>query len=307
MKLHLRRRFFASGAALILAGQALAGDTNRPTFVPDGANVVTCDEMASNYLQIQEQLHASQLVIEEDLEAARNASQSNAIALGTRLQSLEQITARQRAGEAEAARRTQQLTLLLTGAFGVLGMGMLVLMVYFQWRAFAQLAQMTAQQRAAVAGSDAVHQLAAPGRAAVDASTTQLLGVVAHLEQRIKELESGQQLLPQIVAAAPGDLLAEGEKHLDADLPQRALEFFDQFLAAQPGRADAMVKRAATLEKLGRDEEALTGYNQAIAADNSLVIAHLHKGGLLNRLRRYDEALNCYEQALMGQEKKARA
>ena len=69
--------------------------------------------------------------------------------------------------------------------------------------------------------------------------------------------------------------------------------------------ADATVKRAEALEKLGRDEEALAGYNRAIALDNTLVIAHLHKGGLLNRLRRYDEALNCYEQALLGQGKKS--
>ena len=68
-----------------------------------------------------------------------------------------------------------------------------------------------------------------------------------------------------------------------------------------------MVKRAAALEKLGRDDDALADYNRAIAVDNSLVIAHLHKGGLLNRLRRYDEALNCYEQALLGQEKRVKS
>ena len=86
----------------------------------------------------------------------------------------------------------------------------------------------------------------------------------------------------------------------------KALECFDKFLSAQPAHAGALVKRAAVLEKLGRDDEALAGYNRAIAADNTLVIAHLHKGGLLNRLRRYDEALNCYEQAMLGQEKKSK-
>ena len=152
-----------------------------------------------------------------------------------------------------------------------------------------------------------MHQLAAPGRATVEASTTQLLSVVSRLEQRINELESGQRLLPEIASVKPVDLLAEGQKYLDANLPLKALECFDQFLAGEPGRADALVKRAAALEKLGRDDEALAGYNRAIAADNTLVIAHLHKGGLLNRLRRYDEALNCYEQALLGQDKKAKA
>ena len=83
-------------------------------------------------------------------------------------------------------------------------------------------------------------------------------------------------------------------------------DFFDKFPAIHPESADGLVKRAAALEKLGRDEDALASYNRAIAADNSCVIAHLHKGGLLNKLRRYDEALNCYEQALNAQDKKAK-
>jgi tetratricopeptide (TPR) repeat protein len=199
------------------------------------------------------------------------------------------------------------LTLLMAGAFGLVGLGIMVLMVYFQWRAFTQLAEISSQHHAALARQDAVHQLAAPGRATVDASAAQLLSAVSRLEQRIHELENGQGLLPEMAADKPVDLVAEGQRYLDANLPLKALECFDKFLAGEPGRADAIVKRATALEKLGRDEEALAGYNRAIAADNTLVIAHLHKGGLLNRLRRYDEALNCYEQALLGQEKKPKS
>jgi tetratricopeptide (TPR) repeat protein len=215
--------------------------------------------------------------------------------------------AKQRVNDADAERRTQQMTLLMAGAFGVVGLGVMLLLVYFQWRAFAQLAEISSRQHAAIAHSDAVHQLAAPGRATVEASTAQLLSVVSRLEQRINELENGQKLLPEIAAVKTVDLLAEGQKHLDAEAPLKALECFDKFLAAQPERADAVVKRGEALEKLGRDDDALAGYNRAIAMDNSLVIAHLHKGGLLNRLRRYDEALNCYEQALLGQEKKSKS
>jgi tetratricopeptide (TPR) repeat protein len=141
----------------------------------------------------------------------------------------------------------------------------------------------------------------------VEASAAQLLSAVGRLEQRIQELESGQKLLPQTPAPATGDSLGEGQQLLETNAPQQALEYFDRLLAAQPNRADAIVKRSAALEKLGRDDEALAGYNRAIVADPTLTIAHLHKGGLLNRLRRYDEALNCYEQALLGQDKKARA
>jgi tetratricopeptide (TPR) repeat protein len=309
MKLNWKPTLFMFAAVLVFlsAATAFAADTNGVTRAA-GASTVSQDELTSNYLQIQEQLRATQIAIEQNQEAAIETSRSNALALEVRLQSLEQTVATQRAGEVEAARKTQQMTLLMAGAFGLAGLGIMLLIVYLQWRAFAQLAQISSRPRLsdALTNGDAVHQLAAPGRATVEASTTQLLSVVSRLEQRINELESGQKLLPEIAAAKPADPLAEGQKFLDANLPHKALECFDKFLAAQPNRGDAMVKRALALEKLGRDDEALAGYNRAIAADNTLVIAHLHKGGLLNRLRRYDEALNCYEQALVGQDRKAR-
>lgn len=299
MNLQANRKLTAAAAMLFLAARILAADIT-------GTNAVTRDEMANNYLQIQEQLHATQLSIEAKQEAALEASQSNALALTQRLKSLEESVANQKASDAEAARKTQQLTLVMAGAFGLVGLGIMLMMVYFQWRAFTQLTQISARQHSALTNGDAIHQLAAPGRATVESSTNQLLNVVSRLEQRINELETGQRLLPDITVGKSSDPLTEGQRYLDANLPLKALESFDQFLTEHPNRADAMVKRAAALEKLGRDDEALAGYNRAIAVDNTLVIAHLHKGGLLNRLRRYDEALNCYEQALVGQDRKAK-
>jgi len=308
MKLKLNPSFFWFAAVLFLAVPVFAADTNGAAAADTNATrAVTRDEVANNYLQIQEQLHATQIAIEQNQEVAMEASQSNSLALAERLQSLEQTVAKQRIGDADAARKTQQLTLLMAGAFGLVGLGIMLLMVYFQWRAFTQLAQISSRQNVALTNGDAVHQLAAPGRATVEASTAQLLDVVGRLERRINELETGQKLLPEIASDKPVDLLTEGQKYLDANLPLKALECFDKFLAASPARPDAVVKRAVALEKLGRDDEALASYNRAIATDNSLVIAHLHKGGLLNRLRRYDEALNCYEQALVGQDKKIKA
>lgn len=295
-----------AGVVLFLSAQAFAQDTNGVAGATNASAAVTRDEMASNYLQIQEQIHATEIAIEQNQAAALEASKSNAQVLALRLQSLEDTVARQRTSDAETAHHTQQLTLLMAGAFGVIGLGIMLLMVYFQWRAFAQLAQISSHQHTAITNGDAVHQLAAPGRATVEASAAQLLNVVSRLEQRINELESGQKLLPEIAIVTPADPLSEGQKYLDGNQPLKALECIDKFLVDHPGRADALVKRAAALEKLGRDDEALTVYNRAIALDNTLVIAHLHKGGLLNRLRRYDEALNCYEQALVGQERKAR-
>ena len=273
----------------------------------NAATVFTNDAVANGYLQIQEQLHAARLAIEANGIIAAEDAKKNADALAARLQSLEKTVELQRANEAEAARKTQQLTLLVAGGFGVAGLGILLLMVWFQWRAFAQIAQISAQQHLTLTHAGEVHQLAAPGRATVESSNARLLDVVGQLEKRIHELESGQKFLPEIAAGKPStDPLAEGQRLLDANAPERALECFDRFLSAQAEHPGALFKKAAALEKLGRDDEALACCNRAIAADGALANAYLLKGGLLNRLRRYDEALNCFEQALLAQEKKAK-
>ncbi len=281
-----------AGAGLLLAFQVLAQpDTNA-------VSGLARDDGASNYLQLQEQIHAAQLAIMQSQEAAADAAKSNADVLGLRLQSLEQTVAAQRMTDTESARKTQQLTLFLAG------LGIMLLMVYFQWRAFTQLAEISTQQHAAIANASAVHHLAAPGRATVESSNARLLDVVDHLERRIHELESGQRLMPEITGPKPADLLTETQKLLDGNQPELALEAVEKFLQSNPEHADALVKRAVALEKIGRTDEALASCDRAIAADGTLAIAHLHKGGLLNRLRRYDEALDCYERALLAQERK---
>jgi len=267
----------------------------------------TNDAVANGYLQIQEQLHAARLAIEENRMAATDEAKKNADALAARLQSLEQTVAAQRASDADAARKTQQLTLLVAGAFGVAGLGIVLLMVFFQWRAFSQMAQISAQQHAALAQTGAVHQLAAPGRATVETANAHLLNVVDRLEKKISALENGSRLLAEPAGAKTSDLLAEGQKLLDANSPQPALAALEQFLATQPDHAGALTKKAVALEKLGRLDEALACCDRAITRDGAFILARLQKGGLLNKLNRHDEALDCFEQALLAQEKKAGA
>jgi tetratricopeptide (TPR) repeat protein len=318
MNLNFQRSFWlAIIAGIGLTANLLAEGTNlistspvAPTTVTTMPAGVTRDEMMSNYLQIQEQIHETQLAIAKAQQDAAVVAKNNADTLATRLQSLEHAVATEHAADADAARKTQQLTLFLAGAFGLAGLGIMLLMVYFQWRAFTQLAEISAtssQSRAVVTNGSAVHHLAGPGRAVVENSNAQLLDVIGQLEKRINELESGQRLLPVVGAPKPADPLDEAQNLLDAGQPQPALNFLEKFLAAQPQHAEALVKKAVALEKLGQTDEALAYCDRAIMADGSLAIAHLHKGGLLNRLRRYDEALQCYEDALRAQDKTAKA
>lgn len=315
MNLNFQRNFWLA----ILAGAGLttsllAQDTNSnaiPSTVPTTAavpNSVTREEMMSNYLQIQEQIHATQLAIAKAQQDAATVAKNNADTVSARLQALEQSVASEHTVDAEAARKTEQLTLLLAGAFGLAGLSIMLLMVYFQWRAFTQLAEISSQQHNAVTNSNGVPHLVAPGRAVVESSNAQLLDVIGQLEKRINELESGQRLLPAVEAVKPKPVgrLDEAQQFLDHNQPQPALDFLEKFLSAQPQHAEALVKKAVALEKLGHADEALACCDRAIAADSSLAIAHLHKGGLLNRLRRYDEALQCYEDALRAQDKGAK-
>ena len=98
--------------------------------------IVTNDSALGAMLQIQEQLHATRLQMEGNRAAAAADAQKNSDALSARLQLLEQAVQNQRALEADAARKTQQLTLMLAGVFGLIGLGVMLLMIYFQWRAF---------------------------------------------------------------------------------------------------------------------------------------------------------------------------
>jgi tetratricopeptide (TPR) repeat protein len=256
---------------IFFAVQIFAADTKTANLT-NAISGMTQQELANSFLQIQEQLHATQLALEQDQLAAADQTRSNADFLTARLQALEQTVADQRNHDAEAARQTQQTTLFLAGIFGLAGLSIVLALVYLQWRALTQFTQVSAQHNAMVANTGAIQQLAAPGRAVVENSTARLLDVISQLERRIDELEGGQRLLPGMNRPAadgpPSASLTEGQQYLDANLPQKALDFYDQFLAAHPDNAEAIVKKAETLEKLGRNAEALNYYEQALQVRN---------------------------------------
>jgi tetratricopeptide (TPR) repeat protein len=291
---------------LLMLATALA-DAAEPAELPFHFTAVTNDAIANGYLQIQEQLHATQLAIEANRQIAADAAQKNADALAARLDSLEMMVASQRAVAEDAAHRAQQFTLLVMGGFGVAALAVLLLMVWLQWRMFAQVAQISAQQHLAITNARAVHELAAPGRTSVAVSNARLLDVVSQLEKKIADLESGSRLLAATPGVKAADLLADGQKFLDANQAQKALETFDHFLAAQPDHAEALAYKATALELMGRLNEALACCDQILAKNRAFKPALLQKGGLLNKLNRHAEAIDCFEQALLAREKTAKA
>jgi tetratricopeptide (TPR) repeat protein len=291
MKSGYSKIFAAACLVAFLAARCLAADTNSTS--------TNADAVANGYLQIQAQLHDTQLALEKSREEARQ----NAADTAARIQALEQTLATQRANDLALAQKNQQSMFMLAGAFGLTVLAAVLFMVWLQWRSVARLLEIASRPGAALASAGAVQQLAAPGRATVEISNARLLDIVGQLEKKILDLESGGRLLAGPPAKS-ADPFAEGQAFLDANEAQRALDCFENFLSAQPQNPEALVKKASALEKLGRVDEALASCDRAIAADGAMVTAYLFKGGLLNRLQRYDEALKCYEQAMRARDKK---
>ena len=311
------RRTFLILLACSISQAAVSDETNSvvPALSPEASNAL---------LQIQQQLHDTQLAIEQTRQQAEADARRNADDLATRFQSLQQIIAVQRQGEIDAAQKTQQMIMMLGVSFGSVGLAVLLLMAYMQWRAISRLAELITLRQAELALDQGrvTHSLTAG--AAVEQSNARLFAMVDQLEKRILELKQvaraplAETNIPTATseangaAKAPSDrdecvanLVTEGQALLSANEPQKALECFDVALGLNPHNAEALVKKGGALEKLGRLDEAITCYDQAIEADGGMTIAYLHKGGLYNRLSRYDEALQCYERALQTQEKKA--
>jgi tetratricopeptide (TPR) repeat protein len=316
--------------------QGWASDTNLPTAPVAHVEDTNTQETLRAYLQLQEQLHATQLAIEQNRKEAKEVAAQNAEFLAGRLHDIEGALATQRARELEAMQSSNRVMLIVAGTFAAFGFVVMLLVAYFQWRTVHGLTGISAAfsgPRALPPGDGPVVSIGP-----AEHSNVRLLGALERLEKRIYELEHSPvvplQAEADVTEKSPrpglssptqpnGDsashgaenpklpiasrvevLLGKGLSMLNQDKPEAALNCFDEALSLEPKNGEALVRRGIALERLEMLSEALESYDRAIAADAAMTIAYLHKGGLFNRMERFDEALACYEQALQTQERK---
>jgi tetratricopeptide (TPR) repeat protein len=332
-------------ATVVLAGVksfgAEAAATNSPPVKSEDTN--STSQEVRVYLQLQEQLHATQLEIERiRKETAELAAQNNET-LSVRLQAIEQSLSVQRSRELDAMQSSNRVMLTVAGAFAGMGFIAMVLMGYFQWKTVKGLADVSSALPAMPLQLAMGRMPAALGPGgndipgvspAVEQANPALLESIHQLEKRLRELEhpatepviatsTTTTTIPEPAtthtATAPNGsadaettnsaaqlttLLNRGQSLLNTDKAEEALACFENVLAIEPNHADALVKKGTALEKLRKLNEAIDCYDRAIAADGNMTIAYLYKGGVFNRMERFSEALECYEQALRTQEKK---
>lgn len=310
---------------------------------PKSTNETAADAQSLRaYLQLQEQVHAAALAIEQNRQEATAAVQRNAELVSARLKLIEQALSMQREREAEVLQKSNRMMIATASVFGTVGLLAMVLTAIFLIRTMNRLTDISAAIPKLVMGPtpSAGSGLGFAGDSqviALPADSTRLLGAIERLEKRILELESGTpapQLLPTVKEATNGNgngkhaepvsaadaevvlaeidpqervsvILGKGQTLLNLGQSENALVCFDEVLAADPGNAEALVKKGTALERLRRWEEALQCYDRAIAANSEMTLAYLYKGGVFNQLERFSEALECYEQALRTQQKSA--
>jgi len=327
-------------ALICCSARCLGAEPVSPPAALVRSEETNTQETLRSYLQLQEQIHATQLAIEHSRTQAEAAAAETAKAFTARLQGIEQALSSQRAQELEAMQSSNKVMLIVAGLFAALGLLAMLFMAYFQWRTINRLAEISAALPlahalgsgpavAGLSGGDPHFLTISPP----EQSNQRLLGALERLEKRIHELEhtahplmhEGPSLNQEAkspppasngepIAAAPADaaaapdaaritvLLGKGQSLLNLDQAEEALECFEQVLALDTSHPEALVKKGAALERLRKLDEAIACYDRAIAADGSLTVAYLYKGGLFNRMERFGEALECYEQALRTQE-----
>jgi tetratricopeptide (TPR) repeat protein len=341
----MRNRRFLSfkklGILCVLVALALvnlrAADSDPSTTTDTLATPVSGpNEALRAYLQLQEQIHETQLSIERNRLQSQAVAAQEGVALSNRLQAIEQSLALQKANDVMEAEHTNRMLMGVLAVFATVGLFAVLVMVYFQSRAVSRIAEIStalAAQRGLPFRSPAALELPENemmGTSAIEQSNARLASLVQHLEKRISELEQTAALpikevevsaneqtpaaLEPQISAPPLEqhpqvtqLMERGQTLLSNDRPEEAIACFDEILAAEPNNAEALVKKGTALEKMRLPQEALEHYDRAIAADNTLTIAYLHKGGLCSRLEKYGEAMECYERALHTQEKKQAA
>jgi tetratricopeptide (TPR) repeat protein len=322
-----------------LAALSAELDTNLPAAAASETNN---QETLRAYLQLQEQLHLTQLAVEQNRKEAKESSAQSSEMLAGRLQTIEKALESERTRELEAMQSSNRVMLLVAGTFATVGFLAMLLMSFFQWRTVNRLAEISAALPAGLAlGPAPTRGTLGPGESQLvtvgpaEQSSLRLLGALEQLEKRIYELEhatrtplsegtaegnGGENSSSENGASArapltgsnstAGDvnraavLLGKGQSMLNLDDAQAAVACFDEVLAIEPDNAEALVRKGTALERLQRLNEAVECYDRAIAANGNLTIAYLHKGGLFNRMERFNEALECYEKALRTQEKR---
>lgn len=306
-----------SALLLLVFTWTLSGNAEVPTN--SGPQSVKSDdtntqEMMRTYLQLQEQIHATQLAIEQTRKEAQEASAKNSEALAGRLHAIETALSGQRARELEAMQSSNRVMLFMAGTFAVVGFVAMLVMAYFQWRTVHGLAEISAvlpPLRALGPGSAMAAlpagDLASSG-GSVDKANVQLLGALEQLEKRILDLErSSRPALEQGSQHDDGETRLKHEEAVNgtsnghgktADVAPKTAERQLPGNATDSGELKSLLEEGQKLLDEDQPEAALTAFDRALLLHPAHAETLVKKGVALEKMRKLPEAVACYDAAI---------
>lgn len=279
-----------------------------------------------SYLQLQEQLHATQMAVDQNRkESTETAIQTaEAVASGmkattelsARLKALEESLNTQKSREWDVMQSSNRTMLIVAGAFASFGFFALLMLGYFQWRTINRLAEISAvlpkpslalpaqRPRAALMAGDATVS-APPGPASDDSG---LLQTLSRLEKRIMELEHGISSAHETQNGGHTEPQVSGNSGGKADVHDdyaHTVENGNGTPAAPVTLNNPEAERAAMLLGKGQSlldsekaEEAIGYFEQVLAIDPKHPEALVKKGAALEKMRKLTEAIECYDLAI---------
>ena len=342
-KFALRFNFGALCVAFLLlaaAGAETRAQSASETAPAKAANLSEA-ELLKSYLQVRDQLHATQLAIANGRAETEANARAQATAIAEKLEAIKsameserqrmQVETLRNNAERERqqieAQRSNRTVLWVAVGFGAIGLLAMLLMPLVQLRTINRIAEVAKLQSPTPhnAGLLTAEAETLPGET-VALSNQRLMTVIERMEKRIFELEN--TTVHPLPAAAIVDvktstngshaetptstttdqaalitvLLGKGKFLVSTNKAKEAVSCYDEILRLDPNHAEALVKKGAALERLKQDDAAIRCYDRAIEINQRMTLAYLSKAGVCNRLGRYDEAMECYELALQTEE-----
>lgn len=258
------------------------------------------------YLQLQEQLHLTQLAIEQNRREARDTAAQNSDLLAGRLQTIEKALESQRTRELSEMQTSNRSMLVVAGTFAGIGFLAMFLMAFFQWRTVNRLTEISGTPAGSrlLGGGPTLETGGIPGPQAaagqVERSSVRLLGALDQLEKRLNQLENTTHtpLAENIQSErAEGRLsLSSGNGSSGESSSHHGPETNGH--SAESERINVLLGKGQSMLSLDDPQSAIACFEEVLTLDPKNAEAWVRKGAALERLQQLDQAIDCYDHAI---------
>jgi tetratricopeptide (TPR) repeat protein len=286
-----------------------ADETNAPLpVVSGGVEATNFQDTLRAVLDLESQLKANLLVIEQNGQEAREAADHNADLLSKGLQTIETAVADQgralsERGERElrAVQSSTKVLVTVGSTFAALASVAILMVAYLQYRMSKVWAGISNGLPASwLAGDPKVRELGPGESRAVGASTAEevnlrLVQALERLDSRVHDLERSSA-----PASSLGEVMSLGD---NGDPPlvrvlRPTTEGCGTFALEGEDRISALLEQGQSMVKQNEWENALKCFNEVLALDPNHSEALVKKGAALEHLKKLNEAFDCYDQAI---------